>query len=80
MLFQKGKMMENIVLEYLRGFRAALDETAHDMSSLKMRVANLDVRMATGQLDIAHLHERHNQTDDRLRRMERRLGLRDSDG
>jgi hypothetical protein len=31
------------------------------------------------KLEIAHAHDRHNQVDDRLSRLERRLGLRDSD-
>lgn len=76
----EGKSVDNLVLEYLREFRRVIDAMEHDISSLKTRVSGLDIRTAASQLEIAHAHERHNQVDDRLNRMERRLGLRDSDG
>jgi len=73
-----GRSVDNLVLEYLREFRGTIDGMRHDLSSLKIRVSSLEIRTATSQLEIAHAHERHNQVDDRMNRLERRLGLRDS--
>ncbi|MBY0438262.1 MAG: hypothetical protein K2W80_08730 [Burkholderiales bacterium] len=71
--------MDNLVLEYLREFREALDAMAFDLSNLKARASSHDVRTATAELEVAHLNERHDQFDGRLNRLERRLGLRDAD-
>jgi hypothetical protein len=71
--------VDNLVLEYLREFRGTTDALAFDLSNLKARVSSLDVRMATAELEVAHLNERHDRFDGRLNRLERRLGLRDAD-
>jgi hypothetical protein len=74
-----GRSVDNLVLEYLREFRGTMDRMAFDLSNLKARASNHDVRTATTELEVAHLNERHDRFDRQLNRLERRLGLRDAD-
>jgi predicted nuclease with TOPRIM domain len=71
---QNGWMSEasnNLVLEHLRHMRGALDELRLDMREVKSRLSALEQQYAT-------ISNRVDRVDDRLSRIETRVGLADA--
>lgn len=61
----------NLVLEHLRHIRGAVDEIRLDTRELKSRVGILEQQYAS-------VSNRINRIEDRLERIERRIGLADA--
>jgi hypothetical protein len=63
---------ENLVIEHLRYIRAAIDRIEFDVRDLKHRVSSLEIAEAN---HYTSLLMRADRSDDRLERIEKRLGL-----
>ena len=61
----------NLVLEHLRHIRGAVDEIRLDTRELKSRIGILEQQYAS-------VSNRINRIEDRLERIERRIGLADA--
>ncbi len=59
---------DNIVLEHLRAIRSAVDRISEDMQEVKSRLGNLEHQYAS-------LSTRLDRVDERVFRIEKRLGL-----
>ena len=66
---------ENLVLEHLRHIRRVVDETRDDVYDLKVRVSAVEDHLGTQIGQIAQLNKRMDRFDERLHRIENRLGL-----
>jgi predicted nucleic acid-binding Zn-ribbon protein len=69
---------ENLVLELLRHMRSSLEALAADMSDVKLRLTALEEHLASQQMQLVGLNRRMDRFDERLARVERRLGLIDA--
>ena len=74
--------VENLILEHLKRFQAALDRIEHKLSELTARVANLESGQASIMQHLGHLAAADaaqqvaiDRINDRLDRIERRLEL-----
>ena len=61
---------ENLVLAQLRDIRGLLGRVAEDVANIKVRVTSLEI-------GLAGVNRRLDQVDERLERLERRVGLID---
>jgi hypothetical protein len=75
---------ENLVLEHLRAIRAVVEQSQTELRELKVRVGRLAVGTARAlahiQVTLAEHSVRFDGTDERLDRIEKRLGLVDAEG
>jgi hypothetical protein len=62
----------SLILEHLRHIRASVDRIAEDMRDLKFRMGNVET-------NTLHLTHRMDRFDERVARVERRLGLLDTE-
>lgn len=69
----------NLILALLRKLDARMDRLEADMADLKHRLSSLEQQVAGLRMDLAHYSLRQDQHDERLRRIEHRLELRDSE-
>ncbi|RKT43732.1 hypothetical protein [Thiocapsa rosea] len=67
--------VENLILEHLRHIRARIDQMAEDTSTIKLRLSSLESQVAGLHGDNAIAHQRMDQIEGRLGRIERRLDL-----
>ena len=66
---------DNIVLNHLRGIRAALDDMHHQTSELVIRAGHLETGQARIETQLADHSVRMDRVNARLERIERRLDL-----
>jgi hypothetical protein len=75
---------ENLVLEHLCAIRAVVEQSQTELRELKVRVGRLEVGTARAlahiQVTLAEHSVRFDGTDERLDRIEKRLGLVDAEG
>ena len=75
---------ENLVLEYLRAICAVVEQSQTELRELKVRVGRLEVGTARAlahiQVTLAEHSVRFDGTDERLDRIEKRLGPVDAEG
>lgn len=69
--YSMSEANNNLVLEHLRHIRGAVDEIRLDTRELKSRVGILEQQYAS-------VSNRINRIEDRLERIERRIGLADA--
>ncbi len=69
---------ENLVLEHLRHIRGTLEIMAADISDLKLRMSTVEEHLGSLQVQLAGVNRRMDRFDERLTRVERRLGLLDA--
>lgn len=73
----------NLILTLLRDLRSDMitrfNQIRDDIADLKHRVSSLEQQVAGLRMDLAHYSLRQDQYEERLRRIERRLELRDSE-
>ena len=69
---------DNLVLEQLRPIRGVLEGVAADVSDLKLGMSSLEEHMGSQQVQFAGLNRRMDRFDERMTRVERRLGLLDA--
>ena len=67
--------VENLILEHLRHIRGRVDQMAEDLGTVKLRLSSLESQVAGLHGDNAVAHQRMDQIDHRLERIERRLDL-----
>jgi len=72
------EQFDNLVLEQLRHIRGALEGVAADVSDMKLRMSSLEEHMGSQQVQFAGLNRRMDRFDERMTRIERRLGLLDA--
>jgi hypothetical protein len=70
--------VENLVLEQLRLIRKAQEEMREDILDIKIRLSATERHLGEVQLQLAALNSRMDRMDERLARVERRLGLVDA--
>jgi len=71
-------MNDNIVLEHLRHIRATVDRSAEDLRDVKFRVGQLETKVFQSEGTLMQLVHRMDRFDERLTRVEMRLGLHDA--
>jgi hypothetical protein len=64
---------ENIQLRMLRDIREVLGRVAEDVANIKVRATSLEI-------GVAGVNRRLDQLDERVTRLEKRLGLIDANG
>jgi hypothetical protein len=69
---------DNIVREYLRHIRGAIDGLRDDMCEVKPRLGILENRHANLEIQYASVSNRLDRRDARIERIERRLDLTDA--
>ena len=69
---------ENLMLEHLRHIRGELSIMKADLHDLKMRVGAVETHVATLSMSMAQLNTLMDRFDERLARVEWRLGLIDA--
>jgi uncharacterized coiled-coil protein SlyX len=73
---------DSLVLRYLRRIDQRLERVEQDVGDLKLRMTNLEQRVASGfsqlELTLATQSRRLDRVDERLGRIERRLDLVDA--
>lgn len=74
---------ENLVLALLRELRTEMatrfNRVDDDLADLKHRVSSLEQQVTGLRMDLTHYSLRQDQHDERLRRVEHRLELRDTE-
>jgi hypothetical protein len=66
---------DNLVLEQLRPIRGTLEGMAADVSDVKLRMSSMKEHLGSQQVQLAGLNRRMDRFDERMTRVERRLGL-----
>ena len=66
---------ESLVLEQLRLIRKSQDEMREDILDIKIRVSATERHLGEIQIQLGALNGRMDRFDERLARVERRLGL-----
>jgi len=69
---------DSLVLEHLRHIRSAVDLTNQKINELPFRVGMVESNVAGLQTQYAHVSNRIDRVDERLTKIERRLGLVDA--
>jgi hypothetical protein len=70
--------VETLVLEQLRLIRKGQDEIREDTLDIKIRMSSTERHLGEIQVQAAALNTRIDRVDERLARVERRLGLVDA--
>jgi archaellum component FlaC len=68
---------DNVVLVFLRRIDAKLDRVIDDVGDLKIRMTDVEEKLAKVDLAIAGVNRRIDRVENRLDRIERRLDLID---
>ena len=68
----------NLVLEQLRLMRAKIETISDDVADIKIRMSATERHLGEMQMQVAALNGRMDRFDERLGRIERRLGLVDA--
>lgn len=69
---------DNIILEHLRAIRAILDRHSDELREIKERAGIVEVGIGGLGTQYASLSIRMDRLDDRVARIEKRLGLLDA--
>jgi predicted nucleic acid-binding Zn-ribbon protein len=70
--------VESLVLEQLRLIRKSQEEMREDILDIKIRLSATERHLGELQLQVAALNSRMDRFDERMARVERRLGLVDA--
>jgi hypothetical protein len=70
--------VEGLVLEQLRLIRKSQEEMREDILDIKIRLSATERHLGELQLQVAALNSRMDRFDERMARVERRLGLVDA--
>lgn len=70
-----SEQTESMVLELLRRIRASQDRTEADVADIKLRMSAMETHLGQMQVQFAGLNSRMDRFDERVTRIERRLGL-----
>jgi septal ring factor EnvC (AmiA/AmiB activator) len=68
----------HLTLEHLKVLRTLAEQSAHDMRDVKFRLGQIEQTFLQQQQTLTHHTQRFDQLDDRLARVERRIGLVDA--
>jgi archaellum component FlaC len=72
------EQLDNLVLEQPRHIRVALEGVVADLSDVTLRMSSLEEHMGSRRAPFAGLNRRMDRFDQRMTRIERRLGLLDA--
>lgn len=70
--------IDNLVLEHLRAIRSDLSGVKADLKDVRFRIGSLERGQAELQVTLAHHLQRFDRLEDRIERIESRLGLVDA--
>ena len=70
--------LDSLILEHLRAIRSDLAEVKEDVRNIKIRMTNVEEQIGYLHTAVAGVNRRLDQHEDRLARIEKRVGLVDN--